>query len=157
MPTDVVGRDDELERLRAFLDTGGVDEPRAFVLEGEAGIGKSTIWLRGVDLARERGLRVLCSRPAEKEQNLAFAGLGGLIEPVMNDVLTALPPPRRHALEVALLMAEAQEPLDPRALGVAVRTALALLAAEQPLLLAVDDVQWLDSSSANVSPLPCGE
>ena len=149
MPTEVIGRDDEVERLRAFLDPGLRDQPRALVLEGEAGIGKSTLWLRGVDLARERGFRVLSSRPAEKEQNLAFAGLGDLIEAVMDDVLPALPLPRRHALEVALLMAEAQEPIDPRALGVAVRTALELLAAEQPLLLAVDDVQWLDGSSAN--------
>ena len=50
----------------------------------------------------------------------------------MDDVLPALPPPRRHALEVALLVEEAHEPLDPRALGVAVRSALELLALEQP-------------------------
>jgi DNA-binding CsgD family transcriptional regulator len=147
--SDVVGRAAELAALDAFLKRErDVDGPIALVLEGEAGIGKSTMWLRGLELARERGLRVLSSRPVEAEQDLAFAGLGDLIEGVMDDVLPALPPPRRHALGVALLVEEAQEPLDPRALGVAVRTALELLAAEQPLVVAVDDVQWLDGSSA---------
>jgi hypothetical protein len=63
-------------------------------------------------LARERGLRVLSSRPAEAERDFAFAGIGDLFEPVVHDVLPALPSPRRHALEVALLVEEAQEPLD---------------------------------------------
>jgi DNA-binding CsgD family transcriptional regulator len=148
MASEVIGREDEIEQLRAFLDGNAVG-PRALVLEGEAGIGKSTIWLAGLELAQERGLRVLSSRPAEAEQDLAFAGLGDLIEGLMDDVLPALPPPRRHALEVALLVEEAHEPLDPRALGVAVRSALELLAAEQPLVLAVDDVQWLDGSSVD--------
>jgi DNA-binding CsgD family transcriptional regulator len=148
MESEVIGREDEIEQLRAFLDGNAVG-PRALVLEGEAGIGKSTIWLGGLELAQERGLRVLSSQPVEAERHLAFAGLGDLLEEVMDDVLPALPPPRRHALEVALLVEEAQDPLDPRALGVAVRTALELLAAEQPLVLAVDDVQWLDGSSAD--------
>jgi DNA-binding CsgD family transcriptional regulator len=148
MVTNVIGRDDETEQLRAFLDQPVLDGPRALVLEGEAGIGKSTLWLAGLDRAREQGLRVLSSRPAEAEQAFAFAGLGDLFEDVLDDVRPHLPPPRRNALEVALLVEEAQEPLDPRALGVAVRTALELLAAEQPLVLAVDDVQWLDGPSA---------
>ena len=149
MANEVIGRNDEIRQLRAFLDAEAIDGPRALVLEGGAGIGKSTIWLGGLALAQERGLRVLSSRPTEAEQDLAFAGLGDLIEGLMDDVLPSLPPPRRHALEVALLVEEAHEPLDPRALGVAVRSALELLAAERPLVLAVDDVQWLDGSTVD--------
>jgi hypothetical protein len=146
MSGDIVGRDGELAVVRAFLE-GAPEVPKALVLEGEAGIGKSTLWLQGVEAARERGIRVLVSQPAEAERGLAYAGLGDLFEGVLDDVLPALPTPRRSALEVALLL-EGGDTADPRTLGVAVRSALDALAAEVPVLLAVDDVQWLDPSSA---------
>ena len=149
MTSEVIGRNDEVERLRTFLDASALEGPRTLVLEGEAGIGKTTVWVAGVELACERGLRILSSRPAEAEQALAFAGLGDLLEETLDDVLPALPPPRRRALEIALLLEQAQDPLDPRALGVAVRSALELLVEAKPLLVAVDDVQWLDGSSAD--------
>src|SRR5919199_2824902 len=65
-------------------------------------------------------------------------------------VVPSLPLPRRRALEGALLLGETSERVDPRALAVAVRSALELLVAgANPLVLAVDDVQWLDRSSAS--------
>jgi DNA-binding CsgD family transcriptional regulator len=144
---NVVGRDPELAALRAFC--GRItDGPAALVLEGEAGIGKSTLWTAAVEAAREVGLRVLVSRPAETERGLAHAGLGDLLDGVLEEVLPALPPPRRRALEAALLLAEPDGPVDPRTLAVAVRSALFALSRERPLLLAIDDVQWLDPSSA---------
>ena len=145
---EIVGREDELASLHAFV--GRAEEgPAALVLEGEAGIGKSTLWLAGVDRARHLGLRVLSSRPAEAERGLAHAGLGDLFDDVLDDVLPALPEPRRRALEVALLLAEAPvDAVDPRALGIATRSALQLLAEEGPVVVAIDDLQWLDASSA---------
>jgi DNA-binding CsgD family transcriptional regulator len=120
------------------------------VLEGEAGIGKSTLWLAGVEAARERGLRVLSSEPAEAERGLAHTGLGDLFESVLDRVAPVLAPPRRRALEVALLVEDEAGPgADRRTLGVAVRSAVQALAADGPLVLAVDDVQWLDVSSAS--------
>jgi len=151
MPVEVVGRDDELAGLTAFLGrSADAARPGALVLEGAAGIGKSTLWAVGVDAARERGLRVLSARPAESERGLAYAGLGDLLGGSLDDVLPALTPPRRRALEVALLVHDAGgAPVDARALGVAVESALELLAEDGPFLLAVDDVQWLDASSAS--------
>lgn len=140
-------REEELQRLEAFLDDRDFDGPRALTLIGEAGIGKSTLWLRGVEIARDRGSCVLASWPAEAERELAFAGLGDLLEPVLDDVLPRLVRPRRRALQVALLLEEAQDPVAPRAVAVAVRSALELLAEAQPLLVAIDDVQWLDPPS----------
>ena len=142
----IVGREDELGLIRAFLDRAA-DAPRALVLDGEAGIGKSTLWQAAVEEARARSARVLLSQPAEAERGLAFAGLGDLLEPVLDDILPSLPAPRRRALRIALLLEEAEGPVDPRALGVAVRHAIEVLAEDAPLVVAVDDLQWLDPSS----------
>jgi DNA-binding CsgD family transcriptional regulator len=150
MAREVVGREEELAAVSTFLDRP-VEGLAAFVLEGEPGIGKSTIWLAAVEAARERGLLVLSSRPAEAERLLAHVVLGDLFEPVLDEVLPALTAPRRHALEAALLRDETPEgPVDPRALGVAIRTSLEVLSRDRPLVLAVDDEQWLDTSSASV-------
>jgi DNA-binding CsgD family transcriptional regulator len=150
MTLEIVGRDEELATVRAFLD-GTHDAPAALVLEGDAGIGKSMLWLAGCDHARGDGLRVLTSRPAEAERGLAHAGLGDLFADALGDVLPALPLPRRRALEIALLLEEAAEAdsVDHRAVSVAVQDALQLLSSLTPILIAIDDVQWLDPSSSS--------
>ena len=63
MAFDIIGRDEELASVGAFVDAVRGD-PAALVLEGEVGIGKSTVWLAGVEHARMQGLHVLSSRPA---------------------------------------------------------------------------------------------
>jgi DNA-binding CsgD family transcriptional regulator len=149
MVFEIVGREEELASVDTFIGRteGGA---RALVLEGDAGIGKSTLWLAGVEYARARGFRVLSSRPAEAERGLAHVGLGDLFEGVLDDVLPGLSAPRRRALEVALLLEEASgDPVDHRALAVAVHTVLQLLSDPGPLLIAVDDVQWLDPSTSS--------
>src|SRR5947209_2112672 len=121
---DIVGREEELGRLHGFVGRAG-DGPAALVLEGEPGIGKSTLWLAGVGHAKELGVRVLSSRPAEAEQSLAHVGLGDLFADVLEDVLPRLPAPRRRVLEVALLLEEASaDPVDHRTLAVAVQSVL---------------------------------
>ena len=150
MTGGIVGRDAELARLETFFAhaDGG---PRALVLEGEAGVGKSTLWAAGIAEAERRGYRLLSSRPAEIERGLAHVVLADLFEGAVEGVLPLLPEPRRHAIEVALLIdGVPDDAVDPRALGVAVRTCLELLAEERPLVVAVDDSQWIDSSSASV-------
>ena len=146
MTTEIIGRDEELATLHTCVD-GARNGPSALVLEGEAGIGKSTVWLAGVAHARSRGFRVVSSRPAEAESTLAHAGLGDLFEDFLDDVVPALPLPRRRALEHALLLQESDETVDPRALGTATRSVLQALAEDQPLVVAIDDVQWFDASS----------
>ena len=151
--TAVVGRDGELGSIQAFL--AEVEQgPAALVLSGEAGIGKTILWEVGVEEARERFGHVLSHRSVEAEASLAFAGLSDLLEPVLEEVATELPPLRREALEVALLLAgPGDQPPDPRAIGLAFLDVLRLLAEHGPVLVALDDLQWLDSSSAVVVPL----
>jgi DNA-binding CsgD family transcriptional regulator len=149
MPFPIVGREKDLASVYAFVDRADAGVA-ALVLEGEAGIGKSTLWLSGIEHARSLGLRVLASRPAEAERGLAHVGLGDLFDPVLDELLPALSPPRRRALEVALLREEAsRDSADHRALGVAVQDALRLLCERAPILIAVDDVQWFDSASSS--------
>jgi DNA-binding CsgD family transcriptional regulator len=146
----VVGRDEEVAWLHGFVERSPVTAA-ALVLEGEAGIGKTTLWLAGIDVAREASFRVLSARPAAAERDLGHVGLGDLLDGVLDELLPALPAPRRSALEVALLLADAGERApDGRAVGVAVLGGLRALAESGPVLLAVDDVQWLDRSSAAV-------
>jgi DNA-binding CsgD family transcriptional regulator len=146
---EIVGREEELGSLYAFIGEAG-GRLAALVLEGEAGIGKSTLWLAGLEHARTRGLRVLSSRPAEAERSLAHVGLGDLFADVLDDVLPALTAPRRRVLEVALLREEASgDRVDDRALAVTVHGVLQVLSEREPILIAVDDVQWLDPSSSS--------
>jgi DNA-binding CsgD family transcriptional regulator len=147
MTDEVIGRDAEVSVVEAFLDDP-LEGLRALVIEGDPGIGKSTLWLAGVAAARERGIPVLASRPAEAERTLPYVVLGDLFAGVGPETVAALPAPRRRAVNSALLREEPDVPVDPRALGVAIVTLLRALAEGRPLLLAIDDDQWLDSSSA---------
>jgi len=147
MTDEIIGRDAELSVVHAFLDRPG-DGLRALVLEGEPGIGKSTLWLSGVAAARDRSFHVLTSRPAEAERMLAHVVLGDLFADAEPESLAALPAPRRRAFETALLREEPDLPVDPRALGVAILTLLPVLGKGRPLVLAIDDDQWMDASSA---------
>ncbi|HEX5027635.1 MAG TPA: AAA family ATPase [Gaiellaceae bacterium] len=144
MQPDVVGRERELALVDAFFEKG---LPAALVVEGEAGIGKTALWRAGVDAASERGFRLLRCAPTGEEAQLAFAGLSDVLAPVQ-DLFTALPEPQRRALEIALLLRESDgPPPEERAIGAATAAALRTAAREGPILVACDDVQWLDAAS----------
>jgi predicted ATPase len=118
------------------------------LFEGEAGIGKTTLWRAGVERARELGCQVLEARPASAERELSYAALGDLLAG-MQDEIGGLPAPQRRALRIALVLEEADgEPADKRAIAAAVRELLRRLSAEAPLVVALDDIQWLDPPSA---------
>ncbi|TMM10122.1 MAG: hypothetical protein E6F98_13290 [Actinobacteria bacterium] len=149
MTGEVVGRERELQFVGAFFD-GSIESPAGLVLEGEPGIGKSTLWLAAVTMARERGFVALVACPAQAERGLAHVGLGDLFDGVLDDVIGELSPPRRRALEVALLRDDAAgDATDDRALAVAVHDVLNLLSKRKPVVVGIDDVQWLDRSSAS--------
>jgi DNA-binding CsgD family transcriptional regulator len=122
--------------------------PSVAVLPGEAGIGKTTLWLATLDAAAARGYRIMACRPSEAESRFTFAGLADLLRDAAREVLPELPPIQRRALEAALLLGESEIRADDRAVAAAFLGALRLLARDRPLCLAVDDLQWLDAASA---------
>jgi class 3 adenylate cyclase/DNA-binding CsgD family transcriptional regulator len=144
----VVGRERELAALGAFLDGLGAGAAAA-LLEGEAGAGKTTLWRAAVEDAGARGLRVLAGRPGRAEAELSFSAVADLLGGALAEAGEELPGPQRRALAVALLLEEpAGTPPDSRAVGAAVLGVLRLLSRRVPVLLSVDDVQWLDAPSA---------
>ena len=150
MVEGMVGRDQELAAVGSFLD--GLDaRPGVLLVEGEPGIGKTTVWLAGRDRAQQLGHRVLSCRPIQTETPLAFVALADLLEPILDETLPHLPAPQARALEIAMLRAEAgaRRP-DRRTVSAAVLGAIRSLAAAGPVLLAIDDIQWLDRASAGV-------
>ena len=91
----------------------------------------------------------LSARPAASDAGLPHVGLPDLLRGVPDDAFARLPAPQRRALGVALLREEAGGiDLDPRAVGTGLTALLGLIGSDGPLMLAVDDVQWLDPASA---------
>lgn len=150
LPKAILGREVELAAIDVFLDVVAKG-PSALVLEGEAGIGKTTVWHEGVARASRRGHCVLACRPVESEAKLSYAALIDLLDPVLDEVLDKLPSPQRRALEVALLRAEPDDTdHEQLAVSVALVSAVRALTSERCLILAIDDIQWLDDPSARV-------
>jgi DNA-binding CsgD family transcriptional regulator/tetratricopeptide (TPR) repeat protein len=149
-PTNVFGRESEHAQIKRLLDLTW-SGPAGVSLEGGPGIGKSTLWREALALARRRGLEVIATAPSEPDSTLAFAGLGDLFDGLTADILAALPGPQRRALDGALFVEDADlSPSDVQALPRAVLSVVRNLAAHAPLLVAIDDEQWLDRASARV-------
>jgi hypothetical protein len=94
----MASRPPEEEALSEFLDSAST-APSALLLDGEAGIGKTTVWLAGLKRARDRGFRVLSARVANAESVLAYAPLADLLTGVDPDMWADLPDPQRIALD----------------------------------------------------------
>ncbi len=144
----VFAREHEIAALDRFL-TAARERFSVLVIEGEPGIGKTALWRHAVRTARAGVSHVLACRTAESEFRLAFSALGDILALLDEEVLCGVPGPQRHALEVALLRTSpAGTPPDPRAVAMGVLSVLDRLTCRGPVLLAIDDVQWLDRSSA---------
>lgn len=146
--TELVGRDAELERVHGFLK--GVDRGTSLLLlEGEPGIGKTTLWREGVRLAVAMGHRVLAARPAEAEASLSFAALGDLVGTVLDEIGDDLPGRQRGAVEAALLLGDPGEGSpDLRTVSVALLSILRSLSKAGGVVVAMDDLQWMDPASS---------
>jgi len=144
----LIGREQELSRLRELLEAVGPGG-QAVVVEGEAGIGKSTLWFHAVAVARTRADRVLAWRASVAERDLAFATLTALLdEPAAEAAIDRLSGPRRAAISAAMGRGAAfGAHSDPSLVGLAVADVLRDLGRDRPLVVAIDDIQWADRAS----------
>jgi DNA-binding CsgD family transcriptional regulator/TolA-binding protein len=144
----VLGRETELASATSFLD-GIAERAQILVIEGDAGIGKTALYRAVVDDAAARGYVVLRCAGEETEARLSFIGLIDLIGEVVDAFAASLPPVQVATLDMALSRrrGDAGSVPDPKAAGIALRSLLVTVATQAPVLIAVDDVGWLDDST----------
>lgn len=144
---EIVGRSAEMEAMSAFLDR--TMPARALLLRGDAGMGKTVLWQHLVADAQARGWAVLASQPTESEMRLSFAALGDLASAVPNAAMDELPERQQTALDVALQRV-AGVPAEQLAVSMAFVALLTSMSSRTPVVVAVDDAQWIDAPSARV-------
>ena len=138
------GRENELQTIERLLDDARQRRGRSLLLHGDPGVGKTT--LLGAAADATSGMRILRCSGVQSEASLAFAALQQLITPVV-DRLDRLPDLQARAVRSAIGLGEAGG--DRFLIGVGLLTLIADLAEDQPVLMLVDDAQWLDEPSAD--------
>ncbi|MHB8958880.1 MAG: ATP-binding protein [Candidatus Limnocylindrales bacterium] len=148
-PPAPLGRESELGNIEAFLTAvEAAFDPAALILIGDAGVGKTILLQAAVARAAERGWRIMRASPDEAEQELPHAALSDLLRDVDPEAIADLPEPQRLALAVALSRAApAHGSIAPGTVAAGLLGTIRRLADAQPVLLAVDDVQWLDAAT----------
>jgi len=147
----LLGREEELGAVDAFLDDVAVG-PAMLVLSGEPGIGKTALWDEACRRARGRNMTVMQSRPAAAETRIAFSGLADLLAEAGPETLGVAPQPQRDALTTALSRnpSGSHPYVDSLALALGVLTVVREMATSHPVLLAIDDAQWLDAPTREI-------
>ncbi|MFJ7495118.1 AAA family ATPase [Streptomyces sp. NPDC097727] len=141
----IVGREREQEVLSGFVTAAG---GRALILQGETGVGKSALLDHVTDLASGEKHRVIRAAGVEAESELPFAGLHQFLYPLLA-YIDRLDDSHREVFDVVFGRSEGPPP-SVMTLGIAVLDLLSLAASQKPLLLVLDDGQWLDTSSTEV-------
>ena len=149
MPDRMAARPVEERAVGEFLRSAS-SAPSAMVIEGEPGIGKTTLWTFALQQAHQLGFRVLSARASGTESVLAYTSLADLLADVDPITWADLPSPQRVAIDEVLLDAHAGSATDQRAVAAAFLSVIERLTDDGPVLLAVDDMQWLDPSSVHV-------
>lgn len=119
-------RDTESARVSEFLATART-APAGLVIDGEAGIGKTTFWSAVISRAEKEGFRILSARPAPTETRSAFSVLADLLGTVDPVTFDALPSVQRVALDRVLLRGDSGPATDERVAAAALRSVLTLL------------------------------
>jgi hypothetical protein len=142
---EIIGRDPEREVIGALLAR---PRPSVLVIDGEAGIGKSTLWSFAYHAAGAGGDRVLAWRATEAERELPYAALIGLLEPDIEPMLEQIPDPHGRALATALgRTRDGDVAHEPSLVGLALLDVVRAASRSTPLTIALDDAQWCDPAS----------
>jgi DNA-binding CsgD family transcriptional regulator len=139
---EIIGRDEEIRQLLAAVE-GLPESGSSILIHGEAGIGKTVLLQAAAVHAGTRGHQVLTATGLESETDLPFAGLRNLLSPVLHG-LGSLPAPQRRALLAAFGEVVTGEPPQPFLIALATLNLVSDATVSGPIVLAVDDAQWLD-------------
>src|SRR5712664_3623382 len=140
----LLGREQELLAVDQALAAARLGKSSRLLIRGEPGIGKTALLEHAV--AQAGAMRVLAARGVQFEADVPFAGLHDLVHPTLG-LLDRLPPIHASALRSSLGLGPRIES-DRLIIGAAVLGLISSYAEEAPLLITVDDAQWLDRASA---------
>jgi DNA-binding NarL/FixJ family response regulator len=144
---EIFARDQELAAILGAIrrtPAGGTVQ-----IEGPAGIGKTTVFDAALAALEADGWRILTARPSEAEALMSLLGLHDLLDPIIEETRPRLSERERTDLEAGLGIGPPGQGVDEAGLGLAVLATLRAAAAERPTIVGIDDVQWLDRSSAS--------
>lgn len=147
--TGVPRRSSDAQAVDEFL-TAATQRPALLVVDGEAGIGKTTFLLDTLAEARERGFLVLVAQTAAAESGLAYSGLADLLGGVKPSELDSPDPQQRALVGVLSHTYVGDESAHWRMLASAFLALVERLGEQAPVLIAIDDLQWLDAQSRQV-------
>ncbi|MER6945890.1 ATP-binding protein [Nonomuraea sp. NPDC000554] len=145
---DLIGREPEIQRLRRFVGRIAEGAGEALLLAGDPGVGKTSLLDQAAALAAGSGIRLLRATGSQFEADISYAALHQLLLPCLGEA-PRLSPLLAGALNVALGLGEGAPPAQ-LLVASAVLALLQSAADQQPLLLVVDDLPWLDRASALV-------
>ncbi len=143
----LIGRDDELEHLETWFGDVLAGRSRPLLLEGEPGIGKTSLLRAARARAQRLGARPIAVSPIPTAANLALSGLGAVLDSLRS---AATGPDGGVADPLQLISGDDSASANPLTLGGGLVALLAAAAEAQPIVLMIDDGQWLDRSSAEV-------
>src|ERR1700733_7709847 len=143
----LLGRREEQSLMTSLLDDVA-RRGQAFVLSGEPGIGKSRLLSMCERMARERGMAVLSTTGVQSEAHLPVAGLHQLLRPI-RDRASGLRDVQRATLDAAFGLTDEAAPEHFR-IAMAALDLVSEAASDAPVLLVVDDSQWLDPPTSDV-------
>jgi DNA-binding CsgD family transcriptional regulator len=147
MSGTMIGREPEALEIDALLNSAS-DGPCALIVDGEAGIGKTTVWNEAIRRAADRGFTVLASQASQAESVLSYTTLADLLGGIDRNQFFDLPAPQKDAvLQILLRSDHAGALTDRQALAAGFLSAVERVARESPVLVAIDDLQWMDASS----------
>jgi DNA-binding CsgD family transcriptional regulator/tetratricopeptide (TPR) repeat protein len=150
MVGEVVCRTKELGAIAEFLTTACL-RPSGLTIEGEAGIGKTILWCAATEQARQRGDHVLSAQAVQAESTMGYTTVADLLSGVESSTFARLPALQQVAVDRVLLRVGDDGPeTDQRTVAAAFLAIVQMLAGNTPVLLAIDDLQWLDASSRAV-------
>lgn len=134
----------EQAAVASFLDAAAATAT-GLIIDGEPGIGKTTLFRDAVDAASARGFKVLTAQGDPGEVTFAFAALSDLLADVDQEVSGFLSPLQRAALDGLLRQNQGPAATDERGAAAAFQSMVQWLADRAPVLIAIDDGQWLDT------------